>query len=73
MSAKKQTASKSKKSKAPAKTQKGRSRAKKPETVVHTGLNPRVRAIIYVAIEVNFACRIIINGENLILISLTFF
>lgn len=64
MSAKKQTASKSNKSKTPAKTQKGRSRAKKPETVVHTGLSPRVRAIIYGAIAVIFAFMIIIKGEN---------
>lgn len=64
MSAKKQTASKNKKSKAPAKAQKGRSRAKKPETAVHTGLSPRVRAIIYGAIAVIFALMIIIKGEN---------
>ncbi|MGN0489906.1 DNA translocase FtsK [Ruminococcus sp.] len=64
MSAKKQTASKNKKSKTPAKTQKSRSRAKKPETVVHTGLSPRVRAIIYGAIAVIFALMIIIKGEN---------
>lgn len=62
MSAKKQTASK--KSKTPAKAQKGRSRAKKPETAVHTGLSPRVRAIIYGAIAVIFALMIIIKGEN---------
>ena len=64
MSAKKQTASKNNKSKAPAKTQKGRSRAKKPETAVHTGLSPRVRAIIYGAIAVIFAFLIFIKGEN---------
>ena len=64
MSAKKQTASKNKKSKTPAKAQKGRSRAKKPETAVHTGLSPRVRAIIYGAIAVIFALMIIIKGEN---------
>ena len=67
MSAKKQTAKRqtaSKKSKAPAKTQTGRGRAKKPETAVHTGLSPRVRAIIYGAIAVIFALMIIIKGEN---------
>ena len=67
MSAKKQTAKKqttSKKSKTPAKTQTGRSRAKKPETAVHTGLSPRVRAIIYGAVAVIFALMIIIKGEN---------
>ena len=64
MSAKKQTASKNKKSRAPAKAQKGRSRAKKPETAVHTGLSPRVRAIIYGAIALIFALMIIIKGEN---------
>lgn len=64
MSAKKQTASKNKKSKTPAKAQKGRSRAKKPETAVHTGLSPRVRAIIYGAIAVIFTLMIIIKGEN---------
>lgn len=64
MSAKKQTASKNKKSKTPAGTQKSRSRAKKPETVVHRGLSPRVRAIIYGAIAVIFALMIIIKGEN---------
>ena len=64
MSAKKQTASKSKKSKTPAGTQKSRSRAKKPETAVHTGLSPRVRAIIYGAIAVIFAFLIFIKGEN---------
>ena len=62
MSAKKQTASK--KSKTPAKTQNSRSRAKKPETAVHTGLSPRVRAIIYGAIAVIFAFLIFIKGEN---------
>lgn len=62
MSAKKQTTGK--KSKTPAKAQKGRSRAKKPETAVHTGLSPRVRAIIYGAIAVIFAIMIIIKGEN---------
>ncbi|MGN1432309.1 MAG: DNA translocase FtsK [Ruminococcus sp.] len=64
MSAKKQTARKNKKSKTPARTQKGRSRAKMPETVVHKGLSPRVRAIIYGAIAVIFALMIIIKGEN---------
>lgn len=67
MSAKKQTAKRqtaSKKSKAPAKTQTGRGRAKKPETAVHTGLSPRVRAIIYGATAVIFALMIIIKGEN---------
>lgn len=62
MSAKKQTASK--KSKTPAKTQNSRSRAKKPETAVHRGLSPRVRAIIYGAIAVIFAFLIFIKGEN---------
>lgn len=64
MSAKKQTASKNKKSKAPAKAQKGRSRAKKPETAVHTGLSPRIRAIIYGGIAVLFTLFIFIKGEN---------
>ncbi len=73
MSAKKQTASKSKKSKAPAKTQKDRRRAKKPETAVHTGLSPRVRAIICGAIAVIFAFLIFIKGENVWMAVRSFF
>lgn len=62
MPAKKQTSNK--KSKTTAKAQKGRSRAKKPDTAVRTVLSPRVRAIIFAAVAVLFALMIFIKGEN---------
>lgn len=62
MPAKKQTSNK--KSKTTAKAQKGRSRAKKPDTAARTVLSPRVRAIIFAAVAVLFAIMIIIKGEN---------
>ncbi|MEE1319583.1 MAG: DNA translocase FtsK, partial [Ruminococcus sp.] len=63
MSAKKQTTNK--KTKAPAKTQKGRSRAgKQPAPVVHKGLSPRIRAIIFGTIALLFIVMIAIKGEN---------
>lgn len=62
MPAKKQTTNK--KPKSPAKSSKSRSRAKKPETAVHTGLSPRVRAIIFGTLAVLFAVMIFIKGEN---------
>lgn len=63
MSAKKQTTGKKKKS--PANTQKGRSKAgKKPAPVVHKGLSPRIRAIIFGAIAVLFVVMIAVKGEN---------
>lgn len=62
MPAKKQTTNK--KPKSPAKSSQSRSRAKKPVTAAHTGLSPRVRAIIFGALAVLFAVMIFIKGEN---------
>ena len=64
MSAKKQTSNK--KSKTPAKTQKGRSRTTKKSVPVktHTGLSPRVKAIIYGTIAVIFAFMVFVKGDN---------
>ncbi len=63
MSASKQT--NSRKSKAPAKNQKGRSKTGKvPAPVASRGLSPRVRAIIFGTVAAIFLAMIIIKGEN---------
>lgn len=63
MSARKQTANK--KSKSPAKSQKGRSRTSKTTAPASTvGLSPRVRAILFGAVALIFAVMIAVKGEN---------
>lgn len=50
--------------KSSAKSANGRNKSRNPETAVHKGLSPRVRAILFGAVAVLFAVMIFIKGEN---------